>query len=365
MKLCLYGAGNTGRCFAEKLAVSYGGKYTEIFFTDSNKDLAGTIIDGYEVKDIASVDDDTEIIITSVFLYEIYAVCCRNNFKIAGVYDIETQQVCTYKELCKRTKFTFDNEAYIRHLHQKKERIDAGIKNFLQTENLFENINEVALMLSNLCNYAYIHKKCPASLVKQKEILPSRIVFKIFDELASVNFDGTICFHVYNEPLIDPRLFWLIDYIKKNLPLSKVKIYSNGYYLNEQMVKELSDIGVDILEVTGYGEAEYDRLISLDVDMAYSVLLVDMDSRLDFYKERQAPVSDYPCSTYFTQVSIYSNGDIGTCCLDYRHIYGLGNIFESTLKESLNSRRIVDMQKELLSGNRAVFPICKNCDKRR
>lgn len=363
MKLCLYGAGNTGRVFLEKAARTYcGEKYFEVFFTDSNKDLVGTTIDGYEVKDIAAVDMNTEIIITSVFWYEIYRHCCQNNLNVIGVYDIEKNQICTYKEMCSHKKSGFENAAYIRYLMEKREKIDAGIKNFLQTDNLFENINEVAIMLSNLCNYAYMHKKCPASCVKQKEILPSEIVFKIFNELKAKKFDGTICFHIYNEPLMDPRLFWYIDYIKKNIPLSKVEIYSNGYYLNNQMIKELESIGVNILQVTGYGEAEYNRLLELEVNMAYCVLFGNLDERLDMYEERQTPVSIHPCSTYFTQVSIYSNGDIGTCCLDYRHMYGLANICQTTLKDSLNSKRIVKMQKELLAGNRTLFPLCMNCD---
>lgn len=363
MKLCLYGAGNTGKVFLEKATRTYcGERYSEVFFTDSNKDLMRTTIDGYEVKDINVVDVNTEIIITSVFWHEIYYNCCQNNFEVVGIYDIEKNQVYTYKEMCMYKKCGFENASYIRCLKEKREKMDIGIKNFLLTGNLFENINEVAIMLSNLCNYAYIHKKCPANCVNQKEILPSEIVFKIFNELASINFDGIICFHIYNEPLIDPRLFWFIDYIKKSIPLSKLKIYSNGYYLNNQMVKELDNIGVDILEVTGYGEAEYNRMLELEVDMAYRVLFGDLDGRLDMYKERQAPVSIRSCSTYFTQVSIYSNGDIGTCCLDYRYMYGLANICQSTLKDSLNSKRIVRLQRELLSGNRTLFPICMNCD---
>ena len=33
--------------------------------------------------------------------------------------------------------------------------------------------------------------------------------------LANNGFEGTVCFHIYNEPLIDPRLFYIIEYIKQ------------------------------------------------------------------------------------------------------------------------------------------------------
>ena len=113
MKLCLYGAGNTGRVFLEKAAETYSGeRYSEVFFVDSNKDLVGTTIDGYEVKDINVVDVNTKIVITSVFWYEIYYNCCQNNFDVVGIYDIERNQVYTCKEMCIYKKCGFENAAY-------------------------------------------------------------------------------------------------------------------------------------------------------------------------------------------------------------------------------------------------------------
>lgn len=217
-------------------------------------------------------------------------------------------------------------------------------------------------MISNLCNYASIHKKCPASCIKEKEILSSKYIYNVFNELSIIQFDGTICFHIYNEPMIDSRLFWFIEYIKTNLPYAKVEAYSNGYCLNEVMLEELQNVGVDILCVTGYGEKEYSRLLELNVDIAYSCLFGCLDERLDYYVGRERAISNKICMSYFTQLSIYSNGDIGTCCLDYNHPYNLGNIKEKTLEGCLNSDKIIAFQKELLRGNRNVFSICKNCN---
>ena len=95
--------------------------------------------------------------------------------------------------------------------------------------------------------------------------------------------------------------------------------------------------------------------------MAYSVLFGRLDERLNIYGDRKKAISDEPCRTFFIQVCIYSNGDIGLCCLDYRHPYGLSNIYETSLKDTLNSEQIVLLQKALLSGNRSVYSICKNC----
>lgn len=337
-------------------------KYEDVYFVDKNEELIGKSVSGYQVRDTEEISDDTAIIITSIYWKEIYSRCCLNNFRVIGIYDSETDQVYTYKEMCRLRKCVYKNEKFVKYEKQKNKRVSSKIENFLCTDNLYENISEVAIMLSNLCNYAAIHKLCPAGCVEEKKIMPSRVVYKILDELGAAKFDGTICFHIYNEPLIDPRLFLFIQYAKQHIEGCKILIYSNGWYLNDQMVTELQDIGADILVVTGYGEKEYNRLIELPVQIPYTVLFGNLDHRLDIYKDRQNAVSDAPCRFFFSQVTIYVNGDIGVCCLDHRHSYGLGNICNMSLKDFLDSEKMVNIQKQLLSGNREIFSCCKNCN---
>lgn len=362
MKLCIYGAGNTGKIFVQK-EKEIMRQYSEVFFVDGNAALLNTKLDGITVRSLQSIDGDTEIIITSKEYWgEIFEICCLNQYQVLGIYDIYEEKIFDYKEMCRLKRSAYKNKEYIKYFHCKKEKIRIGINHFLQTDDLFMNINEVAIMLSNLCNYANIHKKCPASCVKEKEILPSEVFFKIIDELAIVQFSGTICFHVYNEPLIDPRLFWFIEYVKRVLPRAMVEVYSNGYYLNNQMVRELKSIGADILIVTAYGEQEHDRLMDMSVDLAYYVLFGNLDERLEHYEEREKAVITEVCRTYFTQVSIFSNGDIGTCCLDYLHAYEIGNVCKESLRDILNSECAITFQKELLKGNRSIYAVCKNCN---
>lgn len=363
MKLCLFGAGNTGKVLLEKNLNAIKGKYKEIFFIDRNRNLWDNELCGFKIKRKEFIDEDTEVIITSSnYWHEIYEFCFLNKIDIKGIYDICSDKIVTYKEMCKIKKNGYENDKFIDYYSNKTSRINQGIKNFLLNNNLFDNVSEYQIMLSNLCNYACMHTKCPAHLVKEKEILPSNIVFKIINELEKISFDGTISFHLYNEPLIDPRLFWFIDYVKKCLPNSKIEVYSNGYYLNDIMVKELESIGADILIVTGYGDAEYERLLDLKVDISYYVLYGNLDERLDNYKERSLPISNSKCGTYIRQVPIYSNGDLGTCCLDYLHSYSIGNVYNDSIKNILNSEKVINMQKELLKGNRSIFTICKNCN---
>jgi phosphatidylglycerophosphate synthase len=42
-------------------------------------------------------------------------------------------------------------------------------------------------------------------------------------------FDGVIAFHIYNEPLIDPRLFSFIEYARRICPQGRILILTNGF----------------------------------------------------------------------------------------------------------------------------------------
>ncbi len=158
--------------------------------------------------------------------------------------------------------------------------------------------------------------------------------------------------------------FFFCDMVKRMLPKAKVMAYSNGYYLNQTMVDDLIDVGIDVITVTGYGKSEYSRLQSLRVDIPYRILNGNLDERMDVYKRpiNKLKISYDPCRSFITQTCIYSNGEVGVCCLDYEHPYGLGNIFDESLESILNSEGVTAFQDELLLGNRGRYAICQNCN---
>lgn len=191
--------------------------------------------------------------------------------------------------------------------------------------------------------------------------MSTKEVHYIIDTLAENGWNGDLlCFHIYNEPLIDPRLFEFIKYAKIKLSDVRIEIYSNGYYLNQTMVTELQDVGVDILIVTAYGISEYVRLKSLSVNIPYSIVVGNLDDRLDNYNEINENSSKHPpCRAFISQLCIYVTGEIGVCCLDYKNEYCLGNVFLYGL-ECINNKSLIDLQLQLLLGNRELA-ICKNC----
>ena len=367
MKKCLYlyGAGKWGRAFLESEEYKgIKGNYANIIFYDSNKEINGSIQNINIAHDLWDNRDDKDIIITCGSWYEVYEDCILHDCKPMYIFDRDSSKLLSYMQMCLSKHVLYRNMECIHYEAVREKQINDGVERFKKTNDLFNNIEGVGLMLSNLCNYAYLHSKCPAHCIREKEILSSETVKRIIDELAVRKFDGVLYFHIYNEPMNDPRLFLFIEYAKKEMPQCKVLVYSNGYYLNQVMINDLEEIGADILAVTGYGREEYKRLLALDVNIPYRIVWGDLDERLDLYKASTDDGNrEYePCRTFITTVNIYSDGDVGICCLDYKHPYKLGNIMDNSLEKVLNHERVINIQKNLLNGNRCDLPICRHCN---
>ena len=65
-----------------------------------------------------------------------------------------------------------------------------------------------------------------------------------------MNFSGLISPHLYGEPMSDLRMPSWVKHIKNNLPNSKVKIVTNGDFLNKKSYDEYIQSGVDIFYIS-------------------------------------------------------------------------------------------------------------------
>ena len=359
-KACVFGAGKMG-CHAIDSLKEYNYK----FFCDNDKNKVGTIVNGYtvrgfdELKRVCAGEDDIEVFIAG-YVHEIYEQCIRNEIKVMGVYSPEQNKIVTYREYCILDKKFYCNDLFIEYSYGKKIRIQKNITRFMNGERMSECITEVAIELSNLCNYACIHSKCPASHIKEKIIMPLSDIRNIIKQLCEIDFKGTICFQIYNEPLIDPRLFFIIELIKQKLTDIKILVYTNGYYLTESLGKDLQNGFADIIVATGYGEEEYRRLININVEIPYYVLWGKLDERIS-WKSKESK-SNAPCASLFSQVPIWANGDLGLCCMDCFQKIVFGNIKKTDIKRILNSTEIRKSMESLLKGDREDVNFCANCE---
>ena len=227
--------------------------------------------------------------------------------------------------------------------------------------DIFKLTTRITLELSNICNYSLFHKKCPLSLEREKIILSSKIVYAILDVLGRYNYKGQIAFHNYNEPLIDPRLFKFIEYSKQKCPNSLIYFSTNGFYLNQIMVDELIEIGLNRLHISAYNKNEYERLKKINIRIPHSVELLSLDERLNKVYNSSNGNNKNPCLAPLNEIIINRDAKISLCCLDWQRRYSFGDLHNQTLEEIIRDGNLINIYNRLSRGDR-FLDICKGCN---
>lgn len=251
----------------------------------------------------------------------------------------------------------FENEAYqllgYEQLAKNSQKLDP-------TVSLFSQISRISFQLSNICNYETIHKKCPLHCSSPKIVLRTSIITNVLDELSEIDYSGIIAFHIYNEPLIDPRLFSLIAKTHNKCPKAKVYILSNGYYLNQNILDELETSVIWLLIVSAYSKYEFDRLSKYVTSIPYKVFHASLDDRQNLY---EGPLlnTKAPCYPFVTDLSIACTGEVTLCCLDWDRRFVFGNLNNGKLHDILEKEDVRLVANKLMHGQRTL-DICRRCN---
>ena len=87
---------------------------------------------------------------------------------------------------------------------------------------------------------------------------------KLCKELNKINYQGTIRYSGFVEPLIDKNIFNLIDMARKNVPDVNIELVTNGDPLNMKRLKKLFLSGLNKILISAYdGKDEADKLEQL------------------------------------------------------------------------------------------------------
>jgi MoaA/NifB/PqqE/SkfB family radical SAM enzyme len=244
--------------------------------------------------------------------------------------------------------------------------------------NPFVYTRAISIEPSNICNYSNIHQKCPLSKMKEKKIMPLRDIEKILIELSKYNYSGIIHPFNYSEPLIDPRFYTILDLIKKYIPKAFVSIYTNGFFLDEMVLDELAEHGMNRVAISLYDKKEDKRLLGLlrriRANGGHSIelrayrrypLSVCMNNKIEWYDDE--PInSKMPCSAPLSYLYINTYGDVVLCCHDWKSMHTFGSIYDSSLYDIINSDKVIDTYIALQHGERHKLHLCARCpDKHR
>lgn len=234
--------------------------------------------------------------------------------------------------------------------------------------NLLENTNRVTLELSNLCNFAARHKGlCPAGSTEGTRILPMQTIREIVSDLKQMGWGENrwLAFHVYNEPLLDPRLFSIIEHVVKELPGVCPYLMTNGWYLTKGLALELMGVGIYRMTVTAYSPEERKRLQGIIRDIPQIRMHIGR-LKTTILDPKDGPPTYKPCFAPLCDLVIRSSGNVGLCCLDWAETVTFGNVFENSLVSILKREEetMGNLQRELMLNSRH-HEVCRKCWKRR
>ncbi|HPS31720.1 MAG TPA: radical SAM protein, partial [bacterium] len=124
----------------------------------------------------------------------------------------------------------------------------------------------VAIETTNRCNASCSF--CPNSILARERITMSDQLFnKIIDDCSVFKPENIEPF-LNGEPFMDVRIFDRMQYIRKKLPDTKIKLYTNANLLSPEKIERLGDVGLDRLFVSlnTINELRYKKIMGLELE---------------------------------------------------------------------------------------------------
>ncbi len=228
--------------------------------------------------------------------------------------------------------------------------------------------SRVTLSLSNQCPRAAIHKACPASRTTTVEVLPTTIVSDVITTLRRWKYRAAIAWHVYNEPLADPRALHLTAYAREQLPDSPIILWTSGWQLTDTIARDMISAGVTHLYITAYGPAERKRLQAVADGLSGVVKTKLFNGKLDA-RLVQTPVARdnwQACSAPLSDLTIWPDGSLGLCCMDWAREQCFGNLHAVPFAQLYEAQlaTMLEWQRSLRNKQRRLT-VCRACQHER
>ena len=219
----------------------------------------------------------------------------------------------------------------------------------------------LSLEISTSCNLSYNHcHHCPVAHIKRdrSRSLTDDLIFEIVrSAYLELEFSGFVSWGFYNEPMLEwPRMLYLTQKIKDEIPQSKFFLWTNG-------TVRVKDDRMKLFNRTYI--SNYDKLPHAHY-LPYFYNCYErvgggqpLDNRLEIYKNETE--NDVRCLAPFSDFIINNSGDVHICCLDWNNEIKIGNAFDYSLKE-LDELRTDYIKK--ISGAKmleSAHKVCKSC----
>lgn len=246
--------------------------------------------------------------------------------------------------------------------------------------SLFTHVSiETISACNNNCSF------CPVSTINNKRpvfIMDDLVFRKIVKQLKGVNFIGSLCPQINNEPLLDGKIFERIRYIKQTLRDNvRISVETNGTLLTVSKIYRVFEEGADRICINDYADRRREYLLftrrirrilqGLDVNRIKREVSLEINhrlkkqilsDRLGKVKGRKVGITDREkfCDFPFYQLNINSKGGIFICCRDSYWEGLLGNINTQNIKEIWYAEKYTKIRDAFLE-NRRILSTCQRC----
>lgn len=239
------------------------------------------------------------------------------------------------------------------------------------------DLHAVEIEINHACNRSCSY--CPNSILdrKTKGNMNMPLFQLIIQRLVEVNFSGRISFHLYNEPLLHPKLKEFVEITKLYLPLAFIHLYSNGTLLTTAVFEGLQSAGVDKFIITRHEKDIEDsnyafkqtwkalserQKVQVEYEPFQKIHFVNRGGLLPHLGKNGLDL--HPCHLPTHMLSITVDGRVLSCFEDFNENLVFGDLKKQTLSEIWNSMAYSDFRKKLKMGMRHKFKPCDGCNRR-
>lgn len=142
----------------------------------------------------------------------------------------------------------------------------------------------VHIEVTNICNY-----KCRIcareSMKRNKGVMDVKLYKQIIDEISELGIPR-VRLQFYGEPLIHPNIIEMIDYAKQGGLY--VDFDTNGYLLNEKIIKSLVDVNIDTIVISFHGPTK-EQYISIHGKDGYNQVINSIDTMAEYIHRNKLP----------------------------------------------------------------------------
>jgi radical SAM protein with 4Fe4S-binding SPASM domain len=206
----------------------------------------------------------------------------------------------------------------------------------------------------------------------QNIYLETEYIKKVYNELHSMGFNGTIALYSINEPLMDERIRngELIKMCKTVFEKKiNVVIITNADLLDYSVIEKMFQAGLDKLSISCYSNSDYEKALNFKIN-GYNIEILDQrrfltgkweSNRAGAIEDSKLQNNSSCCYAPFFRTVIGWDGGIRICPHEMLGVNKIGNIKEEKLSDILIKEEYIQFRRKLLVNRNDVNP-CSKCN---